>query len=168
MPFQKPLLAAPLRGPARNHRLRSLSCRMKLRFISALLHPCTLGSAPQRFLLLRRAEGPGKAIHGLPVKRFRAPPMAPHSFGRLYPPRYSSFSVGSRKTSLARLRWLIVNKISLKQTVGRISQRRNPTTTLRFQAFNRATTQPQPTAPEYDPAPRDWTGHPGCRLSWSR
>ncbi|MCG2580301.1 MAG: hypothetical protein KA296_05415, partial [Marinobacter sp.] len=32
----------PQAGPASNHRLLSFSCRMKLRFINARLHPCAL------------------------------------------------------------------------------------------------------------------------------
>src|SRR5690606_32530294 len=39
--FRKPL-RVPLRGPASIHRLLSFGCRMKLRFISARPHPCTL------------------------------------------------------------------------------------------------------------------------------
>src|SRR5690554_459129 len=64
-PFQNTLLAAPLRGPAHNHRLWSLSCRMKLRFISARLSPCGAWAPPS---------------------------MAPHSFGKDYlttPPDFS-------------------------------------------------------------------------------
>src|SRR5690606_11942807 len=44
--FPKTAPAAPLRGPARNHRLRSLSCRMKLRFISARLSPWGASAPP--------------------------------------------------------------------------------------------------------------------------
>jgi len=48
------------RGPARNHRLRSFSFRMKLRFISARLNPWDAWAPPS---------------------------MAPHSFGKQSPKR---------------------------------------------------------------------------------
>src|SRR5690606_20909958 len=44
--FPKTAPSAPLRGPARNHRLRSLRCHMKLRFISARLSPCAASAPP--------------------------------------------------------------------------------------------------------------------------